>query len=78
MGHTVIGYCAPAFYRDLECLLETSDNQQWPTEIRDLYVSDTFTNIDKAIAEEETDNIDGKVWNWVDFCGLGRLVFDVY
>lgn len=76
--HTVIGYCAPAFYRDLECLLETSDNQQWPTEIRDLYVSDIFTNIDRAIAEEETDNIGGKIWNWVDFCGLGRLVFDIY
>ena len=53
-------------------MLETDDRYQWPVEIRELYVTDVFTNIEKEITSEV------KLWSWVDFCGVGHLIYDVY
>lgn len=68
----VIGDVKDLFLNDLEAMIETNDSCQWPAEIRELYVTDVFTQID----QEKVSN--GYLWNWVDFCGIGRLIYDVY
>ena len=68
----IIGEVNGLFIDDLEAMIETDDSCQWPKEIRELYVTDVFTHID-------TDNSSGEVlWSWVDFCGIGHLLYDVY
>ena len=68
----IIGEVKNLMLDDLEAMLETDDSFQWPSEIRELYVTDVFTNIDT-----ESYSQDG-LWSWVDFCGIGRLLYDVY
>lgn len=68
----VLGEVNHLFLDDLEAMIETDDSCQWPQEVRELYVTDVFTNI-------ETENTTGyKLWSWVDFCGIGHLMYDVY
>ena len=59
------------FLNDLEAMIETDDSCQWPKEIRELYVTDVFTHL-------LPDNTGRILWNWVDFCGIGHLIYDVY
>lgn len=75
---TVIGRCTHLLDDDIEALLDTDDSFQWPAEVRELYVTDVYTHIGDQITETESALGKGNVWNWVDFCGLGRLVYDVY
>ena len=75
---TVIGCCTSMLEEDLEVLIRSDDYYQWPYEIRELYVSDVYTNISEAFLSDDTVLSSGNVWNWVDFCGLGHLVYDVY
>lgn len=68
----IIGDVNSLFLDDLEAMVETDDSCQWPKEIRELYVTDVFTHIN-------SDNAMGNVlWSWVDFCGIGHLIYDVY
>lgn len=68
----IIGDVNNLFMDDLEAMIETDDRCQWPAEIRELYVTDVFTHID-------IDNSSGiMLWSWVDFCGIGHLIYDVY
>ena len=60
------------FLNDLEAMIETDDSCQWPKEIRELYVTDVFTQL------EPEDSSRDILWNWVDFCGIGHLIYDVY
>ncbi|WP_031548894.1 UvrD-helicase domain-containing protein [Oribacterium sp. FC2011] len=71
-GERVIGEINTILMDDMEAMLETEDHFQWPIEIHELYVTDVFSNI-----EFENDII-RDIWSWVDFCGVGRLVYDVY
>ena len=59
------------FLNDLEAMIETDDSCQWPKEIRELYVTDVFTHL-------LPDNTGRILWNWVYFCGIGHLIYDVY
>ena len=66
-----IGDLNSLFLNDLEAMIETDDSCQWPKEIRELYVTDVFTHL-------LPDNTGRILWNWVDFCGIGHLIYDVY
>ena len=66
-----IGDLNSLFMNDLEAMVETDDSCQWPKEIRELYVTDVFTHL-------VPDNAGESLWNWVDFCGIGHLIYDVY
>lgn len=66
-----IGDLNSLFLNDLEAMIETDDSCQWPKEIRELYVTDVFTHL-------VPDNTGRILWNWVDFCGIGHLIYDVY
>lgn len=68
----LIGEVNSLFLNDLEAMIETDDSCQWPGEIRELYVTDVFSHIDSS--DGKTDSL----WSWVDFCGIGHLVYDVY
>ena len=67
-----IGDLNSLFLNDLEAMIETDDSCQWPKEIRELYVTDVFTQL------EPEDSSRDILWNWVDFCGIGHLIYDVY
>lgn len=66
-----IGDLNSLFLNDLEAMIETDDSCQWPKEIRELYVTDVYTHL-------LPDNTGKILWNWVDFCGIGHLIYDVY
>ena len=66
-----IGDLNSLFLNDLEAMIETDDSCQWPKEIRELYVTDVFTHL-------VPDNTGRILWNWVEFCGIGHLIYDVY
>lgn len=66
-----IGDLNSLFLNDLEAMVETDDSCQWPKEIRELYVTDVFAHL-------VPDNTGRILWNWVDFCGIGHLIYDVY
>lgn len=67
-----IGDLNSLFLNDLEAMIETDDSCQWPKEIRELYVTDVFTQLEPEVSSGEI------LWNWVDFCGIGHLIYDVY
>lgn len=73
-----IGRCTRMMEDDIEALVGTEDYYQWPAEIRELYVTEVYTYISDIVKDDKTEIGIGNVWNWVDFCGLGRLVYDVY
>ena len=75
---TIIGRATKMLEDDIEVLLDTDDRFQWPHEIRDIYVNDVYTFISENISNSNHALGLDNVWNWVDFCGLGRLVYDVY
>ena len=63
---------------DLEVLTKTEDRWQWPYEIRELYVSNMYTHINDQITKDDSIKAEGNIWNWVDFCGFGHLIYDTY
>lgn len=67
----IIGELNTLFLNDLEAMIETNDSCQWPREIKEIYVADVFTNIGNENDKEQ-------LWNWVDFCGIGHLIYDIY
>ena len=74
----VLGCVSKMLIEDLEAMLQTDDNWQWPAEIRELYVTDVYTHLSETINTNLNAQMEEKVWNWVEFCGLGRLVYDIY
>lgn len=70
----LIGDVNSLFLNDLEAMIETDDSCKWPGEIRELYVTDVFSHIASDSLNGATDSI----WSWVDFCGIGHLIYDVY
>ncbi len=68
----IIGYVNRLLMDDLESMIVTDDSCQWPKEIRELYVTDVYTHIE---GDNSTQNV---LWNWVEFCGIGHLLYDVY
>lgn len=78
-GHYMrIGSCTEMLEEDLEVLTKTEDRWQWPYEIRELYVSNVYTHIEEQITKDDSIKAEGNIWNWVDFCGFGHLVYDSY
>lgn len=75
---TRIGKITNEFIDDLEAMIRIDDYSQYPAEIRDLYVSNIYTYINPELHSNQKLNIKDNVWMWVDFCGLGRLVYDCY
>lgn len=75
---TVVGRCTKKLEEDIEVFAGTDDVFQWPCEIRDLYVNDVFTNIHESVTVDDARVSQDNVWTWIDFCGLGRLIYDVY
>ena len=41
------------FLNDLEAMIETDDSCQWPKEIRELYVTDVFTQLEPEDSSRE-------------------------
>lgn len=72
---TTIGRMTHKFEDDIEALIQTDDSCQWPYEIRELYVTDVFSQITEN--QHQTD-LSSVMWNWVEFCGMGRFLYDVY
>ena len=72
---TIIGRMTRKFEDDIEALIQTDDQCQWPYEIRELYVTDVFSQIDDNVSNKDMSSV---TWNWVEFCGMGRMVYDVY
>lgn len=73
-SYVVIGEMNDLLKNDLYALLQTNDISLLPSTIENLYVTDVFTHI----SDNEELNISDRVWNWVEFCGLGKLNYDVY
>lgn len=73
-SYVVIGEMNDLLKNDLYALLQTNDISLLPSTIENLYVTDVFTHI----SDNEEINISDRVWNWVEFCGLGKLNYDVY
>lgn len=72
---STIGRMTRQFEDDIEALIQTDDHCQWPYEIRELYVTDVFSQINDNVSEHDMSSV---TWNWVEFCGMGRMVYDVY
>ena len=72
--YNVIGEINDLLINDLFALLRTNDRTLLPETIDNLYVTDVFTNI----SDNKELNIHDRIWNWVEFCGLGKLNYDVY
>lgn len=72
---TTIGRMTNKFEDDIEALIQTDDKCQWPCEIRELYVTDVFSQITDNEMREDLSSV---TWNWVEFCGMGRMIYDVY
>ena len=72
--YNLIGEMDDVLEDDLLALNQTNDISLLPTTIDNLYVTDVFTEI----SDNNEINSSERVWNWVEFCGLGKLNYDVY
>jgi superfamily I DNA/RNA helicase len=78
---TVIGKTTNEFVEDLSALIKPNFPVDMPASIENLYVTSVYSYIaskDMQDNENITTSSKKKVWNWVDFCGLGHLKYDTY
>ena len=67
-GERRIGKTTDEFIEDIDAIISPYDSP-WPKRITDLYVSGIHSQISPDY---------NSVWCWVDFCGLGNALSDVY
>jgi len=67
-GEWKIGEATADLIEDIDAII-TPYNSPWPKRIKDLYVSGIHSQISSDFRS---------VWCWVDFCGLGMAINDVY
>lgn len=79
---TKLGIMNHQLTEDFLALLQTTKPVELPTAVENLYVEFVYSHIDTkdflALHPQAQAKAKKNIWNWVDFRGLGRLIYDVY
>ena len=73
---TILGCTTQKFSNDLETLIWPYNAPvDVPEAIEKLFVSGVYSHIEQNV---DSNAIPFTTWSWVDFCGLGHIIYDTY